>query len=94
MIKYGVRINVDNFDELLLISKINKSYSRKIKIGVRLNSNIGNYPWSKFGFNIESGEAEQVVEIVGKQLKNIDIIGLHIHIGTNINKLSFYKKSY
>lgn len=87
------RLNADNVYEIARIESISKSYGKKAKIGIRVNANIGFLPWNRFGFNIESGEAYNIFKTIKNNCKNIDIVGVHTHIGTNINRLSFYKKA-
>ena len=44
---------------------------------------------SKFGFSIDSGEAEEIIIRINK-LKNLNLVGLHCHIGSQI----FESKSF
>lgn len=67
-------INLDNFSELKQIIKYKKYI--KSSIGIRLNSNLKK---SRFGFNIENGDAKQAINQLQKE--NIKINGLHIHFG-------------
>lgn len=92
MLKYGCRINVDNADELKLISRLAKQIGITAKIGIRVNMAVGQLPWSKFGFNLESGEARKAVDIV-RDLDNIELVGIHVHIGTNVNVPVFYSEA-
>jgi diaminopimelate decarboxylase len=79
-----VFINIDHFDELLMIEQIAKDYSEVVKVGIRLNFNNGyTEPWSHFGFNIENGEAMRAVLRIGGS-KHLELTGLHSHIGTFI----------
>lgn len=89
----GCRLNADNVYEIARIESVAKSCGRKAKIGIRVNANIGFLPWNRFGFNIESDEAYNIFKTIKNNCKNIDIVGVHMHIGTNINRLSFYKKA-
>lgn len=78
----NVIINIDHFDELYVIEQIAKELSRKVKVGIRLNFNTGyTEPWSRFGFNVENGEAMNAVLRIGSS-KHIKLTGLHSHIGT------------
>lgn len=75
-------INIDHFDELLMIEQIAKENSEIVKVGIRLNFNNGyTEPWSHFGFNIENGEAMRAVLRIGGS-KHLELTGLHSHIGT------------
>lgn len=78
----NVIINIDHFDELYLIEQLGKELLRKVKVGIRLNFNTGfTEPWSRFGFNIENGEAMNAVLRIGSS-KHMQLTGLHSHIGT------------
>lgn len=77
-------INVDHMDEIELLEAIASDSGRKIDIGIRLNMEVGidQLP-DRFGFNIESGEALQVVSRChNKGLLNIT--GLHVHLTSYI----------
>lgn len=67
-------INLDNFTELETIIKHKKKI--KSKIGLRLNSEL---KLSRFGFNMENGEAELAIKKIKKA--GIKINGLQIHLG-------------
>ncbi|CAM2930233.1 alanine racemase [Legionella worsleiensis] len=75
-------INIDHFDELLMIEQIAKDTSEVVHVGIRLNFNNGyTEPWTRFGFNIENGEAMRAVLRIGTS-KHLELTGLHCHIGT------------
>lgn len=88
----GSMINVDNLDEVMKIEKIAHKLNKKVKIGIRLNMDVGIYPlWSRFGFNLENEEALNAVKRIaggGKLVLN----GLHCHIGTFILDSEAYAK--
>ena len=67
-------INLDNFTELETIIEHKKKI--KSKIGLRLNSEL---KLSRFGFNMENGEAELAIKKIKKA--GIKINGLQIHLG-------------
>ncbi len=92
-VEEGARIHVDSMDEILDLEEIAKELERKISIGIRLNLDTGIYPrWDRFGFNLESGEALQVVQRIaaGGQL---EIVGLHCHQGTFILEPAAYGRA-
>jgi len=93
MIKDNCMINVDNFDELNKINEISKKLDKKVSIGIRINAKIGKLPWSKFGFNVESGEAFNVAETIKNKFTNLTLNRVHIHIGTNIINIDLYKEA-
>lgn len=78
-------INIDNFTELDSLLKYPKNI--KSKIGIRVNSTLNP---SHFGFNIESGEAQNAISLL--QLKQLPLSGLHVHIGGDIHSPKTYQK--
>lgn len=80
----GAMIHVDHLDELDDLEQTAVKLGKKIKVGLRLNMDTGIHPqWTRFGFNLESGQAMDVVKrlVRGGEL---EITGLHCHIGTFI----------
>ncbi|MDP2630975.1 MAG: hypothetical protein Q8P56_06255 [Candidatus Uhrbacteria bacterium] len=87
-------LNIDNWEELERLDSLMLKHSRHAFVGLRLNVNHGredSKPWSRFGFNIENGEAYETLFKVKRRLKNIAIHGIHLHIGTNIEDPLQYK---
>lgn len=83
-VKDQTLINIDHFDELYAIELIAKDLSQKVKVGIRLNFNTGyTEPWSRFGFNVENGEAMHAALRIGNST-HLKLIGLHSHIGTYV----------
>jgi len=80
----GAMINIDHLDEIYDLEIVADKLGKKLKIGMRLNMDTGIHPqWSRFGLNIESGQAMDAV----KRIKNggkLELNGLHCHIGTFI----------
>ena len=75
----GGIVNVDNFEELsriILIAKNNPD--RVIKVGIRVNIDIGQNFISRFG--IDECDIAKVFEAI-EHIGNIIIRGLHCHIG-------------
>ena len=80
----GAMINLDNFDELYDLEKVAAELGKKVKAGMRLSLDAGIYPqWTRFGFNLESGEAMTAAKRIA-QGKKIELCGLHCHLGTFI----------
>lgn len=80
----GVTINVDHFDEIDDLEAIATRLNRTVNIGIRLNLDAGIQPcWSRFGFNLESGQAMDAVRRIARSGK-LRVNGLHSHIGTYI----------
>jgi len=88
----GVTINVDHLDEIDDLEAIATRRGEIINIGLRLNLDAGISPcWSRFGFNLESGQATEAVRRIlhGGKLR---ITGLHSHIGTFIMDPAAYAR--
>jgi len=75
-------IHIDHFDELYEIAALVESGKKKAKVAIRVNMDTGVYPiWDRFGFNYENGQAwNAILKIMSNS--NMDLIGLHCHIGT------------
>ena len=78
----GAMVNVDHLDELDDLERIAGELGRPLPVGIRLNLDAGIQPqWSRFGFNLESGQAADVVSRI-RQRGKLDLAGLHCHLGT------------
>jgi len=83
-IKEHAHIHVDHLDELYLIEEIAIETQSNVDVSIRLNFDTGfTEPWSRFGFNVESGQAKDAAWRI-KASTHINLIGLHCHIGTFI----------
>jgi len=86
----GSLIHIDHFDELYEIIKVSATLAEKAKVAIRINMDTGIYPqWERFGFNYENGEAWNAINRIMKS-QNLELIGLHTHIGTYIMSTSAY----
>lgn len=89
--KEGAKIHIDTFDEITDLEKVADELGIRIPVAIRLNMDIGiETQWSRFGFNIESGQAMDAVhriEAGGKLYLN----GLHSHIGTFMLDVNAYR---
>lgn len=80
----GAHLHVDHFDELALIEQIARETGRVVPLTIRLNFETGfTEAWSRFGFNLETGQALEAVERIVRS-PNLQLTGLHSHIGTFI----------
>ena len=85
-------INVDHFDELYDLEKVADELGEPVPVGLRLNMDTGICPqWSRFGFNLESGQAMDAVRRMASTGKLI-LNGLHCHIGTYILEPEAYAR--
>lgn len=91
-VENGFLINLDNFSELKNLEKICKKSGKKIDVCIRINSSQENLSWNRFGFNFENGQFKEIVEKILNG-ENINIVGIHIHIGTNVSDLNLYRSA-
>jgi len=83
-IKEKARIHIDHLDELYLIEDISNELNKDVKVNLRLNFDTGyTEPWSRFGFNVESGQALNAAWRIASS-EHLKLTGLHSHIGTFI----------
>ena len=97
-LKLGVgRISVDNFFELSLLNEIAKSYDKTADILLRITPGIECHTHeyiqtghldSKFGFDLT--QIDEAVELILKDYTNLELHGLHAHIGSQIFETSIY----
>lgn len=98
-IDFGVgRISVDNFFELSLLDEIAKSKNKTVDIWLRITPGIEchtheyiqtGYLDSKFGFDME--QIDEAVELILNEYSNLNIVGLHAHVGSQIFENSVFK---
>jgi len=93
------RFVVDNETELMNIEKIAASKDKKVKVLFRVKPGVDAHTHdfiktgqidSKFGVAIENGEARAIIEKAVK-MKNIEVVGVHCHIGSQIFELEPYE---
>jgi diaminopimelate decarboxylase len=90
-IKDNAKIHIDHFDELYEIIDLCNSVNLKANVAIRVNMDVGVYPlWDRFGFNYENGEAWQAIKRIMSE-KNLNLIGLHTHIGTYMMTAEAYR---
>ncbi|MBI3393269.1 MAG: alanine racemase [Nitrospirae bacterium] len=86
----GASIHLDHLDELYLVEDIAERAGKKIGVTMRLNFDTGYAdPWSRFGFNIDSGEAMDAARHIAAG-RSLRLTGLHSHIGTFILDVRAY----
>ncbi len=75
-------IHIDHLDELFTIIELSEKHNLKPRVAVRVNMDTGIHPkWDRFGFNIENGQAWGAITRIMND-KNLELAGLHCHIGT------------
>ncbi|MDD3806674.1 MAG: alanine racemase, partial [Candidatus Marinimicrobia bacterium] len=86
-------IHIDHFDELYELLNLARDLEKRPKVAIRVNMDTGIYPqWDRFGFNYENGEAWDALNRIMIS-KEIDLLGLHTHIGTYIMTVQAYEKA-
>jgi len=91
-------INVESESEVNLINKVSKEISRKVSIGVRLNPNITGKTHQKIStggknekFGLNDSDFIKLCKKI-KKMKNLDLQGISVHIGSQITNVSPFKK--
>lgn len=88
----GVMVNIDHLDEIEDLERVAERLDRVVPIGLRLNLDAGIYPqWSRFGLNLESGQALNVIRRLAHGGK-LRLNGLHCHLGTYILDPEAYRR--
>ena len=89
-IDHNACIHIDHFDELYLLIETTRKLNKKARVAIRINLDAGIYPmWDRFGFNYENGEAWNAINRI-MLAENLELIGLHTHIGTYIMASAAY----
>jgi len=95
-----LQINIESIEELELITKIARKLRKKVQIGIRINPNIDAKTHTKistgreedkFGLNIETAET---IFLNYRSNPNLDVVGLSVHIGSQIMSLNPFKKTF
>ncbi len=89
-VQEGARIHIDNMDELYLLEEVARAADKVVSVTIRLNFDNGfTEPWSRFGFNIESGQAIDAARRISNS-QWLNLCGLHSHIGTFVLEPNAY----
>ena len=93
------RIVVDNVYELETLDKLASEMGKNAQILFRIKPGIDAHTHSfvqtgqidsKFGVALETGEAEEIIK-TASAMKNVTVIGVHCHIGSQIFELEPFK---
>ncbi|HHJ63480.1 MAG TPA: diaminopimelate decarboxylase [Aquifex aeolicus] len=91
--------NVESEDELYLLDSIAGSLGKKARIAVRVNPDVDprTHPYiatglrkSKFGVDFETARREFRL---ARELKNLEVVGIHCHIGSQLLDVSPYREA-
>lgn len=90
-------ISTDNFLELALLNEVAKSNNKTVDILLRVTPGIECHTHeyiqtghldSKFGFDLT--QVDEAIELILEQYQNLNPVGLHAHIGSQIFETSIY----
>ena len=98
-IKKGVLlINVESESEVNLINRLSKKISKKISIGLRLNPNVTGKTHQKIStggkdekFGLAYNDFIKLSKKI-KKMKNLNLQGISVHIGSQITSINPFKK--
>ena len=95
---YGVgRFSVDNFYEAKLLNKVAQIKNKIVNILLRITPGIECHTHeyiqtgqidSKFGFDLS--QVDSIIELILKEYKQLNLCGIHAHIGSQIFELKSY----
>ena len=80
-------IQTDSLEEISDINKISSNLKKLAYIGLRIQPNESN--WKRFG--IPQEHFNKVIMDIKNKYKNVRIVGLHSHLGTQILDINAYK---
>ena len=95
------RVTIDSFHEIELLNEVAGAVGVLQTALLRLSPSVDPHTHrltstgvldSKFGFSIETGDAERAVEMALCQ-PNLDIVGLHFHLGSPLFELEPYEEA-
>ena len=89
-IKQNSKINIDSYQEIYDLEELAKELGGVVKVGIRINMQLYETIWDRFGFNLESGQAYDACMRVASS-ENLQLNGLHVHIGTFILDTKIYR---
>ncbi len=99
-IKRGCIVNIDTNRELDWLKELDEDGHRQYEVGIRVNFDLEAYcpgetvmgqEGGRFGFCYENGELERAIDYINK-LKNVKLVGLHLHSSTKTRSLNIYKR--
>ena len=86
----GSKVNLDSPVEVEIVADIARKYpDYKFAVGLRCNFDINTDRISRFGFDVEAGEIDDVFKTFAP-LNNCSIAGLHCHFNTSHRSIDSY----
>ncbi len=93
-------INTESLEEIKLLQSLALEQNKYVDIGVRLNPNIDGGTINKIStgkktdkFGIEINEIENIINLMS-DCKNLNLIGISCHIGSQISNINAYKNTF
>lgn len=90
-------IHVESFEELEVINEIAEKRGKKARVALRINPNVNakTHPGITTGldenkFGISASRISEVKNLM-EQNRNVSLIGLHFHVGSQIDDLSVFR---
>lgn len=97
-LEFGIgRFSVDNFLELALLDNLAKANDKTVNIFLRITPGIECHTHeyiqtghldSKFGFDLT--QLDEAIELIKEEYSNLNLVGLHAHIGSQIFETQVY----
>ncbi len=97
-LSYGIgTVSVDNFLELALLNNIAETKNIEVRILLRITPGIECHTHeyiqtghldSKFGFDLT--QIDEAIELIQEEYTNLNLVGLHAHIGSQIFEKQVY----
>ena len=95
-----LQINVESEEELELIEEITKKLKKRMQIGIRVNPDIDAKTHKKISTGRKEDKFGIDIKIAEKIFNNyrfnkyLDVIGLSVHIGSQITSLNPFKRAF
>ena len=93
-------INTESLEEIKLLDNLANEKNKIVDIGVRLNPDVDGETLSKIStgkktdkFGIEFENLDKIIKLV-KSCKNLNLVGISCHIGSQISKNEAYKNTF
>ncbi len=93
-------INTESLEEIKLLDNLANEKNKIVDIGVRLNPDVDGETLSKIStgkktdkFGIEFENLDKIIKLV-KSCKNLNLISISCHIGSQISKIEAYRNMF
>lgn len=93
-------INIESVDEIKMINDIAKNLSKIVNVGVRLNPDIDSKTIEKIStgkktdkFGINLNDIDNIISL-SKLSENINLVSISCHIGSQINNIQIFEKTF